>query len=317
MSISIIIPSTGNRTSVLHETLGAALLAVEGIEAEVIVIKRENKLVVVEHPKLRIVNVEFNNVSASRNLGAKLAKYEVLFIIDDDIIISKYNVIKFVELNSYLKSPYLVTARWEHSQHVVDLKTHTFLGQMLGMYFPNDSFKTRYINSAKENDWQDSVLFKSAMKNVFWELCFSMRRVDYLKIGGMDESFDFGYEGVDFLKRALAGGIYYYVDATNTVVHNEWDKFDDWNIPEKRWKTEAQLFNDGKGLMAYSNRNYFYKLLYGIIIHTFSMPLKVFMRATTVKSRFLPGYFKLFDIYLTSIFWHQIKWKTLRNIPRP
>ncbi|MCC3155066.1 glycosyltransferase [Hymenobacter sp. BT770] len=317
MSISIVIPSTGTRTTILLESIQAALTALDNIPGEVIVIKQKIKRVNIQHSKLRIIDVEFNNVSSSRNLGARVAKYDVLFFIDDDIVLDTDNVARLVEVSRILSGPYLVSAIWVHSKQVIDLKKHTFLGQMLGMYFPQDSYETRYKKLNKANDWQDGTLFKSAMKNVFWELCFSMRRDDYLRVGGMNEAFDFGYEGVDFLKRVLDKGICYYVDAANVVVHNEWDKFDDWSIPERRWKTEAQLFNDGKGMMGYSRRNYVYKLIYGVIIHAFAMPLRAFLHAASVKTRFLSSYFKLFDIYLTSIFWHQIKWSTIRSIPQP
>ncbi len=311
MPISIIVPSTGERTTILLETLEAALRAIDSFEAEIIVIKKKEKQVPLVHPKLQLVDVEFNNVSTSRNLGAKLAKYELLFFIDDDILISAENISRLIEFEAQMPTPYLVSATWLHSPHVLELRKNTFLGQMLAAYFPNDSYKTRYHNVAKQDDWQDNRYFKSAMKDVFWELCFSLRRTDYLRIGGMNEHYNFGNEGVDFLKRILAADIAYYVDSQNVVSHNEWDKFNDWRVPEKRWQVEAQLINDKKGFIAATYKNYLYKVVYGVLIYAFKPVLRKFLHSMSVKSNKVRFYFKLFDIYLTSIYWHQITWRIL------
>lgn len=316
MPISIIIPSTGERTIILLETLEAALRAVESIEAEIIVIKNKEKSVPMAHPKLRLVDVDFNNVSTSRNLGAKLAKYELLFFIDDDILITTDNLLQLIAVEGSQPTPYVVSAIWLHSPHVQELRKSTFLGQMLAAYFPNDSFKMRYQKVAPEDDWQDDAYFKSAMKAVFWELCFSMRRSDYLRIGGMNEHYNFGNEGVDFLKRALAAGITYYVDSRNVVSHNEWDKFNDWRVPEKRWQVEAQLINDEKGFIASTYRNYAYKLAYGVVAYAFRPLLQRFLHSMSVRKSMIRVYFKLFDVYLTSIYWHQISWATLGRLQK-
>ena len=141
-----------------------------------------------------------------------------------------------------------------------------------------------------------------------------MRRTDYLRIGGMDESFAFGNEGAAFLDRVLAAGITYYVDPTNVVIHNEWDKFNDWSIPEKRWQTEAQLVNDGKNTMIYSNKIIYFKLVYGIIIYLFRIPLRTLLRNVSVDSIRAKFYFKLFSVYATSIYWSQIRWGTIERL---
>ena len=106
----------------------------------------------------------------------------------------------------------------------------------------------------------------------------------------------------------------YYVDPINIIIHNEWDKFNDWRIPEKRWRTEAQLVNDDKAIATYSSRAYLYKLVYGVLIHAFALPIRMLLRAAPVKSNYLRFYFKLFDVYSTAIFWHQIKWRTIQRL---
>lgn len=311
MSVSIIIPSTGDRTNVLVETLNAAICAVESIEAEIIVIKNKAKIIALDHPKLRLVDVEFNNVSKSRNAGAELANYDLLFFIDDDILITADNLLRLIEFERAVAEPYVVSATWIHSLRVQELQENTFLGQMLATYFPDDSFENRYKKAAEINDWQEGTYFKSAMKNIFWEMSFSMRRKDYLFVGGMNESYSFGYEGVDFLKRLLSAGISYYVDSTNIVMHNEWDKFNDWNIPEKRWQVEAQLINDNKGDTAFNYKNSIHKMTYGTIVYAFKPLLQRFLYASTVKRKNTSFYFKIFDVYSMSIYWNKINWKTI------
>jgi GT2 family glycosyltransferase len=316
MGISIVIPSTGERTQVLMETLSSVVSAIDSIEAEVIVIKKKEKYVELIHPKVRLIDVDFNNVSKSRNLGAELALYELLFFIDDDIVIESNNLTKLIEFERIVQIPYVVSAIWLHSTRVKELQENTFLGQMLATYFPNDSFETRYKKVAEYNDWQAGRYFKSGMKSAFWEVCFSMRRSDYLRIGGMNEQYSFGYEGVDFLKRLLAAGIEYYVDAGNVVFHNEWDKFNDWQIPEKRWQVEAQLINDGKGSIRPTYKNFLYKFLYGIVVYSIRPALSSFLHAKSAKTDSVKADFKLFDVYSMSIYWHQINWSTLLRLHR-
>ena len=314
MSISIIIPSTGDRIEVLLETINASLAALPVNGGEVIVIKQKSKEITLAHSNLKLVDVDFNNVSASRNLGAELACNELLFFIDDDMQLSAENVQKCIEFDSQKPKPYLLSAIWVHSPRVEAIKEDTFLGQMLGMYLPNDSYKTRYKNVSTAGDWQDDAPFRSAMTKTFWEACFSMRRTDYLRIGGMDESFAFGNEGTAFLQRILAAGIPYYVDPTNVVIHNEWDKFNDWSIPEKRWRTEAQLVNDGKTAMKYTGKMLYFKLLYGVIIYLFRISLRALLRNISVKNILAKFYFKLFSVYAASIYWNQIHWKTIKYL---
>lgn len=313
MQVSIIIPSTGERTDILFETISACLRALDNISGEIIVIKNEAKGVFISHPKLKLIDVSFNNVSASRNLGAKLATNELLCFIDDDMLITADNLRRFQEVEAHTPAPYLLSAVWEHSPRVHQLKETTFLGHMLGRQLPNDSFKTRYKNASPSNDWQDEAVFRSDMKTTFWEACFSMRRADYLRVGGMNEQFDFGNEGVDFLKRVLNAGIIYYVDPTNVLVHNEWDKFNDWQIPEQRWRTEAQLVNEGKAVLDGLSRNYLYRLLYGVIIYAFAGSLRTLLRATSSRRQSSAFYFRLFNIYSTAIYWHEIRWSTIRQ----
>lgn len=311
MAISIIIPSTGERVGILIETISAALAALHEIDGEIIVIKNEAKTINITHPKLKVVNVDFNNVSASRNKGAAVAAYDLLCFIDDDMLVSGDNMHRFINFAVQHATPYLLTAVWVHSSRVNALKETTLLGQMLALHLPNDSFKTRYNNVSKTAEWQDDRRFKSSMKTTFWEACFSMRRNDYLRVGGMNEFFDFGNEGTEFLKRALEGGLEYYVDPTNVIVHNEWDKFNDWSIPEKRWRTEARLVNDGKISISYPAKMYLHKVIYGVLIYAFRIPLRAVLRNAPANNKHAHLYFKLFDIYSTSIYWHQIAWSVI------
>ena len=315
MAISIIIPSTGERTAILLETIAASLYAIQDIEAEIIVIKKSEKYVPIVHSKLRLVDVDFNNVSASRNLGAKLANYDTLFFIDDDINIVSENIEKCAEFEKKISQPYVVSAIWNHSQKVIDLQNNTFLGQMLAMYFHNDSYKTRYKKVATKDNWRDNACFKSSAEHVFWEPCFSIRRDDYLRVGGMNELFYFGNEGTEFLRRLLNVGVAYYIDSANIVSHNEWDKFNDWRIPEKRWQVEAELVNDGKSPIDNTKRNFLYKLVYGTFISFLIYPLRTLLHNKTERTNSAKLYFKLFDVYLTSIYWRRISWKTLWRQP--
>lgn len=312
MPISIIVPSTGSRTTILIDTLRAALRALDGVEGEVIVIKKADKQIALTDPRLRLIDVEFNNVSASRNLGAKLATHELLLFIDDDIEVSAANVQRILAVDAQLSHPYLVTTIWQHSARVEKLKTDTFLGQMLAQYYPDDSFETRY-KKVSGGEWEAGRLFKSSMTRSFWEFGFMMRKTDYLRIGGMNEQFDFGDEGIDFLERALATGITYYVDAANLVVHNEWDKFDDWSVPEKRWRLEAQLVNDGRRALPANSKNYLYKLLYGGLLYLPSPLIGSYLHRLPAQPTQGGRHFKLFDIYMTSLYWAQMKWSTLRK----
>lgn len=313
MCISIVIPSTGKRVGILIDTINSALASLGDVSGEVIVIKNESKVINIIDSRLKLIDVDFNNVSASRNLGAKVAANDLLCFIDDDMLISADNIRRFRMIEASTFVPYVVSAVWEHSPRVQELKKTTFLGYMLGKQLPNDSFKTRYKAASLVKDWQDEAVFQSAMTTMFWEACFSMRRVDYLRIGGMNEQFDFGSEGVDFLKRILDARISYFVDPTNVLQHNEWDKFNDWQIPEHRWRIEAKLVNEGKNRLAPSNRNYCYKFFYGVAVYAFLEPLRDLLSKTSSKRQPSSLHFRLFNVYSTAIYWHEIRWKTIRQ----
>src|SRR3954470_10304816 len=100
MQLSIVIP-TKDRTEILQRTVDNLVKAVEGIDAEIIVINDSSKKVSLKgnYNKVEIINNPKNGAASARNLGVKHSSGELLLFLDDDIIVNKSNILRTLELH--------------------------------------------------------------------------------------------------------------------------------------------------------------------------------------------------------------------------
>ena len=83
--ISIIIP-TKDRETIFEKTLYSALKAVEGYDIEIIVVNdsKEHKVLLKDkYPNVIVVDNPKEGVASARNLGARIAKSDLLLFFDD------------------------------------------------------------------------------------------------------------------------------------------------------------------------------------------------------------------------------------------
>lgn len=321
MPISIIIPSTGKRTDILYETLRAALAAIAQLEGEIILITSPEKPVPLTSSKLHVVRVDFNNVSASRNLGAKTARFDTLLFIDDDMLISEDNVVRLLGVVGSLKPPFLMNLAWTHTDKVWELKQKTTLGKLvMGTDF-NGSLYNRYTTFHQMSDWQDGALFESSLRREFSEGCFVMSKAFFLKLGGFNEEFHFEGDGTGFLAKLQPYDWHYYIDALNVVGHNEWDKFSDWDVLRVRqagYAAQVTKLNGKSVPEGNKYKNGYYKLFYGTLFYS-ALPLtKSIIEQLPVEGAGFSLAQTLYMRCISSLYWHAISWKTiLRQITKP
>ena len=93
MLISLII-CTYKRPQLLKTCLSCALEVTKKINSEIIIINdcAGDKLNVVKNDKIRIYNNTLKGLASARNLGAKMAKGDLILFIDDDIEFTVENV---------------------------------------------------------------------------------------------------------------------------------------------------------------------------------------------------------------------------------
>lgn len=318
MSFSIIIPSTGKRTDVLYETIGAALKAIENLEAEIVLVTNPDKLLPFADTRLRVIHVDFNNVSASRNLGARTAQYETLFFIDDDILIHEHNLRRVEQVLGSLKHPFLLNAVWGHSKKVQELKESTLLGKLASKFAAPNWVHYGGTDVAIMTDWQAESLIESSPRDVFSEACFVMNRAFFLESGGFDENFYFGGEGVAYMSELVRHGIHYYVDLLNVVGHNEWDKYLNWDILEARAANTATLVNnkmDRVSFMGSKYNNLTRKLLYGSLLYGVLPIMKQVIRRLPADGAGLHLAQKLYNQQQKAIFWRNLSMEAALRPP--
>lgn len=269
MSISIIIPSTGERTGILEKTLAAAIQSVEDVDGEIIVIKRKEKPIVCQSPKLRIVNVDFNNVSQARNLGATTAKNDILLFIDDDIVVTASLVTAAIQHHTN-NNTILVNYPWEHPEQVNNLKFNTNLGRYLVDYYGNDSYKERFVQWKERNnsdlEWQETIFQSSKDLS---ECCFSIDKTDFINSGGFNPKNYFGYEGIEFFQKLEQMGMRFFIDPGHVAMHNEIDRYADYKLFMNRKKNDALLINRGIRQLERTKRVKLDKVFFGVL----SVPL--------------------------------------------
>ena len=231
--ISIIIP-TCLRKQVFKKTIEAAILAIENIEAEIVVINDciEDEILF-EHPKVKIYKNTRKGVSSARNFGASLSGSPLLLFIDNDILITEENVLKTIQAH-LSKDRLIVNANWVYPPEIILLIDKHQFGRVL-KFWKLDSFVNRYIFHT-HGIWY-SKLFKA--KFPFAGFYFSIKKYDFMNFGMFNEDIVFGEEEKDVSKKLVDNKIEYWIDPENIVYHNEFDRI----ISYREWLKRMQISN--------------------------------------------------------------------------
>ncbi|MGZ3885276.1 MAG: glycosyltransferase family 2 protein [Bacteroidia bacterium] len=216
--LSIIIP-TKDRPAILDQTIVHLIGAIEGLDAEVLIIN-DSKTQAVAYPMHPQIKVHFSGRSSaavSRNLGAQHAKGDVLLFLDDDILID----------SACLKSLYhkvqssdntVCLPNWIYPDRLNSQLSGSSFGRFVIRYNYNNL--KGYIGAATK--WNNEQAFEH---NGVASYCLMLKKNLFVTIKGYSEGFTFaGFEDHDISKKLKQHGVKILIEPKLIVLHNEEDK---------------------------------------------------------------------------------------------
>lgn len=219
MQVSVIIP-TKDREQLFDEALQSVIKAIEGYDAEVIVIndsKTSRPIIPLEFRNVRLVDNPKRGVASARNLGALFSEAEYILFMDDDFVIPSDSVRHAIEIAS-LDSKKIHLFNWVYPP-VLQQRLVQF---QFGRYLLAHGFTT--VEGWLGNDWSDDDVFELKDGASYF---LPIKRSVFTEIGGYDESFSHaGAEDYDFVQRAKEKGVRFYLDKSRTLYHNEGDRIE-------------------------------------------------------------------------------------------
>jgi len=222
-NISIIIP-TKERDVVLASGLQHLLRAISGTGIEVIVVNDSKKTVPVipDASQVKLLNNPGSGVASARNLGVQHATRQWILFLDDDMLISRENLLAY---KNYLENTdkICVNLNWTYPPELVaQIKNYAF-----GRYLIAKKF-TSLKGWNKEPGWIDGGSFKTygmTSQNLM------IRKSHFLSSGGYEASMPHaGSEDHIFSLKLQKLGFSFIVDTTTVMFHNEEDR-----VIEKEW----------------------------------------------------------------------------------
>lgn len=222
IDISIII-ATRNRESILWETTGKAVEAIEGKPVEIIVVNDGDNDLAVPVPFLKKITCLTNTqrgVSSARNLGAFHAKGEVLFFIDDDMWINN-SIINWINLHliENKKTDAVYNINWKYPPSL----EQKLKNNKIGKYILSAGYNTMWGRMHVEGKVPASGLYAF---NAISSCSMLLSKSLFNKIGGYDESILFQGEDTDFTNRINRLSIPIWCVFDTTLYHNHEDRID-------------------------------------------------------------------------------------------
>lgn len=219
--LTIIIP-TKDRGNVFNKTLNAAYIAIQNISSEIIIINdsKTNKPDISNefNDKVKVINNPKSGVASARNLGVLNSKYSNLLFLDDDILISKENIVNLVEnIKKYPNSA--INFNWLYPLELTQRIEKTKFGR----YLIENGF-TSLKGWNKNLKWEDTAVFEIDLVSSYF---LSISKKNFSLIGGYNESFPHaGAEDFEFATRLKKSKIKGLCNQSCTVWHNEEDRVD-------------------------------------------------------------------------------------------
>jgi len=236
MQVSIIIP-TKDRGSVFDEALQSVIKAIEGLDAEVIVINDSktsspnipsvwNNVILVHNPK--------SGVASARNLGASMSQAEILLFMDDDFIIPPDSIVRALNVATH-DSLKIHLFNWIYPPA---LQQHLNQFQF-GRYLIAQGFTS--VQGWLGKGWREDMVFELKDGASYF---LPIRKSIFTAIGGYNENFPHaGAEDYDFIQRAKEKGVQFYLDKSCTLYHNERDRLElrNWLMRKERNGVTLQI----------------------------------------------------------------------------
>jgi len=218
LDLSIIIPTTKERDAIFNTTLENASRAIEGIDAEVLVVNDSKDYVPNIKPgssNITVLNNPGKGVASARNHGAQKARGKILLFLDNDIIINAQAVKHILAIHEELPIA-CINPDWVYPAELLQDIDKTNFGKFISRH-NMISHRGWYGDG-----WEANKLFASKSVASFH---LSLSKENFEKSGGYNTKFNYaGFEDYDFPLRLKAAGLVCYIDSRVTVFHNEADK---------------------------------------------------------------------------------------------
>lgn len=217
--LSIIMP-TYRRHAILGQTLGVLARAVNGVDAEIVVV---NDDVASLHPGLmpagvRVLQNTGKGPGAARNLGAANTTGETLLFLDDDILISAEQIEHLMGLHA--EQPHAVfNANWQYPASLTNALAQTAFGRYL--IAQGRTSMRGWIGETV--DWEKPALRPVAGVGSY---CLLMARATFDAIGGYNNSTPISGDDAVLSARLRAANVPLRVTTHITLGHNEADRLD-------------------------------------------------------------------------------------------
>ncbi len=237
MKLSIIIP-TKDRGEVFHETLRQALVSIQHVPAEIIVVndsKTDRPIIPISGKQVIVIDNPKSGVASARNAGVKESTGELLLFLDDDIIISKDSIDQVLRLHQQLKKA-CFNLNWEYPVVMQRELERKQFGRFLKAS-QLTSFKGWYADSS----WKDNALFPSTSVASFH---LSIMKEDFERSKGYNDHFPHaGFEDYDFPRKLKEAGLSFFIDSRVTLFHNEADRMHltNWLASQERRATTRRV----------------------------------------------------------------------------
>jgi glycosyltransferase involved in cell wall biosynthesis len=225
MKISVIIP-TKERHQILQRTINHLLEALEGVDAEILIVN-DSKLPLAldsKSDRLRIVDNPKSGAASARNTGVHASNGELLLFLDDDILVNKANILKTFSLHKdSVKKAF--NFFWIYPPELIEALPKTSFGRyVLNKLLFTNSYRLKIGDKAEELIKTDGLTSQY----------FSILKSDFLLAGGYNENIPHaGIEDLILYGEFKKSGIEVYTSPGDIVFQNESDRLNLRSILER------------------------------------------------------------------------------------
>lgn len=214
--LSIIIP-TFERADVFKRTLETTIKAIKGFNIEIIVINDSSIDIEANNSceHLTILTNPKKGAASARNFGAASAKGSILLFVDNDVLISRSNIIRIIELNSILPNSCFNFFWFYPPDLIAQLPASSFGRYLLkNLVFSNISRLGRLSNDS-------TIMEVDGIASYF----FSISKKNFEIVGGYEEKIPkAGVEDMIISKKLKENNIKMFFSYEDVVYHNEADR---------------------------------------------------------------------------------------------